>query len=166
MRNLIDIPQTLTQFDKRFADGEIFRSATQICEMHLVSKGSTLSDYEQTVKVNGQDIPKFWNEHVVTGENARERPYANLYARLTTKSNVFTVHIRAQVLRKSQTSNVAEWNEDTDRQMSEYRGSTIIERYIDPAQDKPALPDFAVDSTATVDDFYRFRVVSTKKFAP
>jgi len=166
MREPLDIEKTLTQFDSRFKAGEIFRSATQVCEVHLVSKGATLADYEQTVSVNGASVPKFWNEHVVTGDNARERPYSNLYARLTTKSNVFTIHVRAQVLRKATTTNAAQWDEDKDRVTSEHRGSTMIERYIDAAD--PTLPDFASPASAdtTLDANYRFRMVATKKFAP
>ena len=164
MRPGLDVDRTLSQFDKRFTAGEIFRSATQICEVHLVNKGATLSEYEQTVKVNGADVPRFWNDRVVTGDNARERPYSNIYARATTKSNVFNVHIRAQVLRKASTTAPAEWNEDRDRAVSEYRGSTIIERYIDASDS--TLPDFTTTSTATLDSNYRFRQVSTKKFAP
>ncbi len=166
MRQPIDIPKTLAQFDTRFKAGEIFRSASQICEVHLVNKGWSLSDYEQTVTVNGVEIPKFWNQHVVTGDNSRERPYTNLYSRLTTKSNVFTVHIRAQVLRKSGTATANQWDEDKDKVVSEYRGSSIIERYIDASD--PNLPDFAnaANSGLNVDSNYRFRVVSTKRFAP
>ena len=166
MREPIDIAKTLAQFDARFSAGEIFRSATQICEMHLVSKGASLSDYQTNVSVNGVSVPKFWNEHLVTGDNARERPYTNLYSRLTTKSNVFTIHVRAQVLRKATTTNAAHWDEDKDRMVSEYRGSTIIERYIDAAD--PNLPEFtaAANSDKTLDANYRFRMVTTKKFAP
>ena len=54
--------------------------------------------------------------------------------------------------------------EDRDRMLSEYRGSTIIERYIDASDS--TLPDFTTTSTATLDSNYRFRQVSTKKFAP
>ena len=164
MRQPIDIAKTLTQFDTRFKAGEIFRSATQICEVHLVSQGASLSDYKQTVTVNGVSVPKFWNDHVVTGDNSRERPYTNLYSRLTTKSNVFTIHVRAQVLRKSGTGKADEWDEDRDKTVSEFRGSTIIERYIDASD--PNLPDFAQDSSKTLDANYRFRMVSTKRFAP
>ena len=164
MRQPIDIAKTLTQFDTRFNAGEIFRSATQICEVHLVSQGASLSDYVQTVTVNGVNVPKFWDDHVVTGDNSRERPYTNLYSRLTTKSNVFTIHVRAQVLRKSATGKADEWDEDRDKTVSEFRGSTIIERYIDASD--PNLPDFAQDSSKTLDANYRFRMVSTKKFAP
>ena len=158
MRVGIDPNQTLSQFDKRFSAGEIFRSASQICETHLVRKGEQLSEYESG---------DFWTKkNILTGDNSRERPYTNLYSRLTTKSNVFTIHVRAQVLRKSSTGKADEWDEDRDKTVSEFRGSTIIERYIDAAD--PNLPDFAspANSTATLDASYRFRMVTTKRFAP
>ena len=154
----IDADLTLSQFEARFKAGEIFRSATQICETHLVRKGDLLSEYESG---------DFWTKkNILTGDNTRERPYTNIYSRLTTKSNVFTIHVRAQVLRKATNTNATQWDEDKDRVMSEHRGSTIIERYIDAAATN--LPDFAspASADATLDANYRFRMVATKKFAP
>jgi hypothetical protein len=42
----------------------------------------------------------------------------------------------------------------------EYRGSTIIERYIDP---NAAIPDFATNPGANINDYYKWRTVSTKQ---
>jgi hypothetical protein len=68
------------------------------------------------------------------------------------------------------------WNESTDKVIGDQRGSTMIERYIDPAD--PTLPDFAglkdaFGNTLTanspqliMDCYYRFRVISTKAFTP
>ena len=39
--------------------------------------------------------------HYLTGDNSRERIYATIYPRLTTKSNTYTVHMRVQNSRKS-----------------------------------------------------------------
>lgn len=163
MRRPLAAEETLKQFDARFADGRIFRSASEICELHLVREGELLTDY-----TGGTD---FWSKNLPTGENTRERPYTNLYGRLTTKSNVFTVHFRAQVLRKAGSASPAEWNEDKDQMVSDYRGSTMIERYIDPANPSfttgsAKFVDLATSTNATVDDFYRLRVISTKKFVP
>ncbi|MEI7822171.1 MAG: hypothetical protein WCK55_14755 [Verrucomicrobiota bacterium] len=101
-----------------------------------------------------------------TGDNVRERPYTNLYAKLTTKSNTFNVHMRVQVLRKRTGSKVslAEWNEDLDTVVAEHRGSALIERYADASD--PNLPDFATKADATMDNYARFSIVSTIKFAP
>jgi hypothetical protein len=116
----------------------------------------------------------WWGSHTKTGDNSREAPYGHIYPRVTTKSNVYTVHMRVQTLRKAQpatnltagqrTQYYTEWHEGRDQVLSEYRGSTTIERYIDPAD--PNIPDFAVNQDATMDEFYRFRVVNSKRFAP
>ncbi len=158
MRLPIDPVQTLSQCDGKFAKGEIYRCATQICEMHLVRKGELLSNY-----LDGSE----WTGAYVTGDNTKERPYTNLYARLTTRSNTFTVHVRAQTLKQAGGSNAADWSvwrEQRDRIASEQRGSSIVERYIDPSD--PNLPDFASNPNAVADTAYRFRTVSTRKFAP
>ncbi len=55
-----------------------------------------------------------------------------------------------------------------DTVLSEFRGSTTIERYVDP--NDPTLPDFAAMAVSgtipSIDPYYKFRVVSTKRFAP
>jgi uncharacterized protein (TIGR02600 family) len=164
MRRPIDAAQTLAQADARFARGEIFRSATEICELHLVREGEELADYE---------ADRIWPGALITGDNTRERPYASLYARLTTRSNTFTAHLRVQVLRQTGGSGGAEWNvwrEGRDQQLAEHRGAVTIERYIDPSD--PALAaagkdaDFALNPDLTADNYFRFRIVSTKKFVP
>jgi uncharacterized protein (TIGR02600 family) len=158
LRRPIDVETTLSQADKRFEAGEIFRSATEICELHLVRQDEKLADYENNA---------IWNRAAITGDNTRERPYANLYARLTTRSNTFTIHIRAQVLRQPKGTTPGDWEtwrEDESPPLSEFRGSTVVERYIDPSD--PNLPDFAKDPEAVADRAYKFRIVSTKKFMP
>ncbi len=149
---------TLRQFDETFASGDLFRSATQICDIYLTPQGQSWT--------TNADAENFWKQHQLTGDNSRERPYANLYGCLTTKSNSFTVHFRVQALQKIPGTAPAQWVEGHDKLLSEYRGSSLIERYVDP-QD-PSLPDFAAPNAASValDSFYKFRVVSTKKFSP
>lgn len=158
MRRPIDMAQTLKQADVRFAAGRAFRSATQISELHLVRNGESLSDY-----LSG----KIWPNHLVTGENTREKPYTDLYARLTTKSNSYTVHVRVQVLKKKAATTPGDdavWREGVDQAVGEFRGSTLLERYLDTGAQ---FPDFATaSSSASVEDFYRFRVISTKRFVP
>ncbi|HYR58057.1 MAG TPA: Verru_Chthon cassette protein A, partial [Chthoniobacteraceae bacterium] len=159
MRKRIDPVKTLLPFEAKFLQGQLFRSATQICEMHLPRAGSL--DDGVTPELPAQySSGRFWRDHVVTGDNTRERPYANLYAKLTTRSNSFTVHIRAQVLRQIGGRGKlgwATWREDTDQQVAEYRGSTLLERYIDPAD--RTLADFALQPNALVDNAYRLRIV-------
>ena len=164
----INIPETLKAFDAKFANNEVFKSATQICEMNLVPPGQKQST-----------MAAFWGNGTtysptsrrLTGDNVREKPYADIYPRLTTKSNTYTVHFRVQALKKTAGTPHDSWVEGRDQVAAEYRGSTIIERYIDP--NDPKLPDFAElmasnpnSPDLNIDQYYRFRVVSTKRFAP
>src|SRR6185369_9658572 len=75
---------------------------------------------------------KVWKANAITGDNQRERPYAHIFPRLTTKSNVYTVHMRCQAIRKSANSKVDEFDPKLDSVVGEYRGSSTIERFIDP----------------------------------
>jgi hypothetical protein len=173
-RKEIDADQTTGLFYDRFSktssgvfsgDTGAFRTASEICDMQLVPSGVS-----PTAVKNGS----YWAANSGTGDNAREVPYGQIYSRITTKSNVFTVHIRAQTVRKSKPAAgltpaqraqaYLQWDDARDQVVGEYRGSSTIERYIDPSD--PSLPDFATDSKATMDDYYKFRVVGTKRFVP
>ena len=196
----INADQTLLAFDNYFGTNkDIFRSASQICTMFLYPARDALMSL---VGVAGPlwdssnvNITNFWNgnqtgasytvsqtpnpstttswpTHYLTGDNSRERPYADIYPRLTTKSNTFTIHYYVQTLQKIVGSDPTTWNESTDQVTGEYRGSTTIERYVDPGD--PSLPDFttgtaAITSSQTgtaLDGFYKIRVVNNKQFAP
>ena len=161
----LNIAETLKQWDTKFAGNELFVSSSQICDLHLVPQGETVSV-----------MSTFWSDRAITGDNSRERPYTNLLGRLTTKSNSFTVHFRVQVLKKNPNTPANQWVEGRDSVSSEYRGSTLIERYIDP--NNGDLPDFATNTGGNstkyptpeerynIDTYYRFRVIQTRKFAP
>ena len=141
---------TLSQFMQRFASsdkGYAFKSATEICDLHLVPEG-----------YNVGTMSSFWVTNALTGDNVRERPYANLYQKLTTKSNTFTVHYRVQALQQSNNDpQPTQWREGRDVVTSEYRGSTIIERFISP---DTVLPDFAdPTTTGTLDSYYKWHIV-------
>ncbi len=164
-RRTIDMPKTLADFDTKFKDSDnkknIFKSASEICEMNLVPPevGSSAG------------MGAFWTNNKLTGDNLREKPYADLYSRLTTKSNTYTVHVRVQALKKAPGSPAGEWVAAKDKVVGEYRGASIIERYID--LNDPNLPDFAAkfvsdpnDASLNIDQYYKMRVVSTKRFAP
>jgi hypothetical protein len=154
--NLSETDGSLRQFREKFADGEIFRSASEICDIYLVPRDQSWE--------RDSDAQTFWSNHLNTPENLREKPYTNLYARLTTKSNTFTVHVRAQALQKVPGTPADQWVENRDKVVGEERVSTIVERYID-AEDETLL-DFATDANALLSDYYRMRVLSTKRFAP
>jgi uncharacterized protein (TIGR02600 family) len=181
----INLDQTLLGFDNYFAaNKDIFRSASQICDMFLYptkDAAATLTPIP-TWSSDNSAITAFWNgapltspgyavsttnpgvTHYLTGDNSRERPYTTIYPRLTTKSNTFTVHYCVETLQKVTGSAPATWDETRDQVTGQYRGSTTIERYVDP--NDTTLPDFTTATTTALDAFYKFRVVSTKQFAP
>ena len=174
--------ETLKQFDQRFSNGDIFRSASEICSLWLYpaqQPSSPGSNSPNTPLVNwdsaSSGIKSWWyddpanDRKSLTGDNMRERPYATLYPRLTTKSNTYTVYFKVQMLKKVPTSAVDQWVEGRDQVVSEFRGSSAIERYIDPSDPNLNSIDFADPSSSagkSLDDFYRFRVINTKRFAP
>lgn len=158
-RMKIDIPETLAQFTDRFQTG-IFRSASEICDLYMVPEGESLSD-----------MPAFWADHALTGENIREKIYATLYPRITTKSNTFCVHMRTQNIHKNPTGDPLIFNETKDAVTGEYRGATVIERYVNP--NNTAIPDYAANPLAIgtsdlqpLDNFYRWRIVQNRQFLP
>ncbi|TLD72413.1 Verru_Chthon cassette protein A [Phragmitibacter flavus] len=210
-RFAIDANETLIQWQRRFDEGQYFRTASEICEMHLVPEGRLLSEFtpeevpdesEPTPPSDGEGggASTFWAEHALTGDNVRERPYAGLYSRLTTKSNTYTVHYCVQVLeplkrqRGDDPADWAKWVEKKDAVVAESRGSVTFERYLDPHD--PELPDFALvaaevpeesgsesgdeggggeeqeepveegEQEGNLESFYRFRILSSKKFIP
>jgi len=139
-----------------------FRSPSQICELDLLLE---TTDFDSPSK-----RANFWRTNGMTGDNGRERPYAHIYPRLTTKSNTYTVHAWAQSIAKNPATK--EWDkfdETSDRVVGEYRGSTTIERFLDP-NDEALLKgggggyDGAKDGATPLDPYYRFRVVNHKRF--
>jgi uncharacterized protein (TIGR02600 family) len=160
----VDAAETLKGFQQRFASNDIFRSASEICDISLVPSGATYAQLSDSgIATN------YWtttiNGHRLTGDNSRERPYATIYSRLTTKSNTFTIHARVQSLQKNASTDPAVWDESLDTVTGEYRGHQTIERYVD-ANDA-SLPDFADPLVTTpIATFYKTRVVASKQFAP
>ena len=176
LRQFIDVDETLKQFDDRFLNGTIFRSASEICDVHLVPLQNRSGQSPITLPEPGNDtqiqssvdniMKAFWMNHSPTGDNARERPYSNIYPRLTTKSNTFRIHVRAQVLKKARESDPTTFNTEIDTVAGEWRGSTLVERYIDPNNED--IPDYVTHPDAvgklTLDRYYRFRILHRKRF--
>ncbi len=81
------------------------------------------------------------------GDNVRERPYADIYPRLTTKSNTFTVHYTVQALKNPPANAPDKWTEGKDRFLGELRGSVTLERFLDPANTN--IPDYATNTSNT-----------------
>ncbi len=153
-RNFIDLDETLKGVQSRFDSNDIFRSASEICSLYLVPQGKAYAN-----------MGAFWTGNLLTGDNVRERPYANIYPRLTTKSNTYTVHYKVQTLKKLKMTASAQWIEGKDAVTSEYRGSSTFERYLDTGD--TSIPDYATaPNPVPIDVFYRFRTIETKQFSP
>lgn len=152
-RKSVDVDKTLAQFETRFASHDIFRSAAEICSLFLVPQGETLS---QAANLESG----FWSTHRLTGDNSREKPYAELYPKLTTQSNTYRIHFRAQVLPRS--AGLRPGQKDF-KPLAEYRGSRLFERYIDPANPRFATIDPDEDC---LNELYQFRTLETSRFAP
>jgi hypothetical protein len=164
----INLNRTLEEMETRLKVQQeqypLFRSASEICTVDLYpnTTGTTISapsNWEQ-----------FWNTYGMTGDNMRERPYAMIYPRLTTKSNVYTVHMRCQAIRQAKRSKNKNgeqqsysFDPEKDQVVAEYRGSATIERFIDPNDE--ALKNYN-EITMRVDPLYRYRIVNTKHFTP
>jgi hypothetical protein len=123
-------------------------------------------------------MSQYWATQTLTADNMREKPYADIYPRVTTKSNTYTVYMRVQTLRKrplvggstaAKDKFYLEWNEGQDQVLAEYRGATTIERYLDP-QDRritePTRTDYLDPDKKSLEPIYRFRVIESKRFAP
>lgn len=183
----INAKETVAQLEERFRMDNnlpsrtrgLLRSASQICELYLVpqiGQGESSSSSPVTNLVNMSvsnrttKMESFWSAHRVTPDNIRERPYSNLYARLTTRSNTFRVHYRSQVLKKARDTAPDTFVPDRDAVLSEYRGSSVLERYIDTNDENNLLPDYAnlaePLNALPLETFYRFRVLETKRFSP
>ncbi len=180
----IDVTETLRQFEERFNNNGslntlargLFRSASQICELYLIPEtrnGTGIYNVNKPLSnpnTRATQMDTFWRNNRVTGDNVRERPYSNLYSRLTTRSNTFRVHMRAQLVKKARSTAPGSFDPTKDAIMGEYRGSTLIERYIDP-NDSATMPDYADGSgnplsKTPLEAYYRFRVLESKRFSP
>lgn len=176
----VNAEETMKGIRQRFEEGDIFRSASEICEIFLVPKPmagrtyyprtgglpSSSPTYDSMVTWWNGDLNTQMDGFELTGDNVRESPYNQLYPRLTTKSNVFTVHYRVQLLKKARSTAAAEWDEARDSLSAEKRGSVVIERYIDP--NASGLPEFFKKplQEGSLDEHYQFRIMHRKTFAP
>ncbi|HEX4141361.1 MAG TPA: hypothetical protein VHY09_13515, partial [Candidatus Methylacidiphilales bacterium] len=163
--NPVDENATVAQIDDRLTNGaaDAYLSESEICSVPLVPQGLSGGN----VAATQTNLAAFWNpaanqadlNGALTGDNLRELPYAQLYGRLTTRSNSYTVHIWVQVLKKSPGDSQQNiWREGTDLVLGEWRGEYEIERYLDPAASAPTAGSPLRP--------YDFRVVSKRRFAP
>jgi hypothetical protein len=173
---MIELTETLKQFTDatygRFkvvnSNTNVFISASEICDLCMVPADPNNSTTLNLMRTQGKS---WWDSNYKrTGDNVRERIYATVYPKLTTKSNTYTVHFRVQSLKQSaQGQKAGTWTEGVDSVTGEYRGSTLIERFINPDAD---IPDYAhnlangVTSDDPLDKYYKWRVLQNTQFAP
>ena len=153
----MNIPETLLAIQQKNPTTGLYRnyvSASEICEVPLIPTGTTYAN-----------INSFWSTNQLTADNLRELPYNDIYPRLTTKSNTYTVHYRVQMLKKLPSGDQTTWDESKDKVASELRGSTLIERFLDP---NATYPDYATafSTSASLETLYRFRVLQRSQFTP
>ena len=156
----VDVEQTLNVFEQRFNANNVFRTASEICEIPLYPQGTTWN-------ASGSNIENFWSQHRLTGDNMRENPYRDLYGRVTVQSNNYTVYYTVQALQKPPGGNPAVWDESRDVVEAELRGSATLERFITNDDSRINSLDFATDPAGRrLDEFYQFRTISGRRFAP
>lgn len=153
-RHHLDPKQTLGLWKKEIFDrGDVFLTAGQICEQYLVPEGLTDPAFETTVA----DMQAFWAKHRLTGDNSKERPYAHLYSRFTTRSNTYRVHFVAQSLTKARSTDARVFDSKKDRVAASISGSALLSRKID--QTHKDLPDYQASGThEPLDKFYTWSI--------
>jgi uncharacterized protein (TIGR02600 family) len=170
----VDRDETLKAFDGFYDSGltnpdkGFFKSPTEICERFFYSQDSNPMTYAGSPEAEATTMKAWWaNFGDLTGDNEREKPYVDLYPRITTKSNTYTVHMKVQTLRQTP-GHPTQWIEGKDAVLGEYRGSATIERYIDPADPRfnQSNTPFYNPDVKSLEPLYRFRTVYTKKFTP
>jgi hypothetical protein len=183
LRRSIDLDQTLriikdryqsskeTPFFSRNPNITAFVSESEICEVPLIPQdvadhfNIAIND-STSLSAFAQKLEDFWSGggtaapfgHRLTGDNLLERPYALLYSRLTTKSNTYRVHVRAQRV-TARYEGESKFNIKTSNIDAEYRGSYLLERYLDLRQPEVA----SYDGTSSLAPYYRFRVLESKQ---
>lgn len=186
--NLDEKTGTLRQFEQRFEKGDLFRSASEVCDMFLVPKRipGIKQSYRSTdpsgfapgsgeINFSNNSVANWWKSNTMTADNQRETPYGHIYPRLTTKSNSYTVHVRVQTLAKSINTSQGAFIDPkrggaTDTVTGEYRGSFEIERYLDPNSLEQSGLDLATVNpeapSKPLGQFYKYRTISAKEFRP
>ena len=176
----IDEEKTVTGLNLRLDTGDVFRTASEICEQFLVPRRITGHTYNgngfsppDPANQQAADMTSWWNgapssasdAFEATGDNLRESPYAQLYPRLCTQSNIYSVHYTVQLLKQARSAKPNEWDETRDHVQAERRGCCVIERHL--ARQTSPLPDPATSSTArSLHEAQTFRILSQTPFVP
>jgi len=170
--NLSEVNGTLSQFVQRFTNLDFFHAPAEICDVYLVPQGySWAADPASgsapfTYTDSTAQSAWYGSGFALVGDNTREKPYADIYSRITTKSNSFTIYYRVQTLKNPITADQTQWTEGQGSVLGDYRGSTTLERYIDP--NDTTIPDYtsAAAGTPNLENHYKWRVVENTRFSP
>ena len=171
-RHPIDADKTLVQWEDAFNQGRFFKNASEVCEQFLVPQAQGIN----AVSANAvrTEMNMYWSNHRLTGDNTLERPYANIYPRLTTRSNTFRVHFRAQTIRKARSSDPQTFVEAQDSITAERQGDALVERAIDPNDPALMTGDFdyigkavsgSLSTAKSLDTLYSWRIRSIRRFS-
>ncbi|MDB6137136.1 MAG: Verru Chthon cassette protein, partial [Verrucomicrobiaceae bacterium] len=192
----INVDETVRQLDERFAfkgspatvgSVGLMLAPSQICELHLIpiippgtarqGKGTVPS--EPTVMTGLDEHTRkstmlaYWQHNDLTGDNTRERPYANLYQKFTTRSNTYRVYFTAQTLVKARSLQPTQVDTRRDTITAEYRGSALLERYLDFSNAGAAALgkyDYGsgqlITGMPSLERFYHYRILEMKQFSP
>jgi hypothetical protein len=186
VRRNIDLDNTLKQITDRMDKNKPFVSASEICDISLVPMdvpsssgpvsipGHVSAGFSPTTPLSQFDslLGNFWGQHRMTGDNSLEKPYSYIYPRVTTRSNTYTVHVRVQTLPQSTRNNTFILKAAQNQPTGEFRGSFVIERYLDANSagfvdsTGKSVPNPGADTTGLALGPYRFRVVSSRQFTP
>jgi len=171
--NAVDDDATVAQIENRFSGGstDAYLSESEICTVPLVPLVNPPSPFSTNVAATRAALVSYWDATAaassggLTGDNLRELPYAQLYGRLTTRSNSYTVHVHVQVLKKlTRDPNQNEWNEGTDVVLGDWRGSYEIERDLDPTIAAPVAGKSLAGTVSAPG--YKFRIINARAFEP
>ena len=159
--NMSEIDGTLRGFVQKFSSFDFFKTTGELCDVYLVPQGQSWGS------TGAAQSSWYGSDFALVGDNTREKPYADIYSRVTTKSNTYTVYYRVQTLKPSVLAASSQWTEGQGLILGDYRGSTTLERYIDPNDN--TVPDYANSSNytkANLESHYKWRVVENTRFAP
>jgi uncharacterized protein (TIGR02600 family) len=171
-RHYLDATKTLVQWEDAFNQGRYFKNAGEVCEQFLVPEGQGIGS--GTGSAVRASMTSFWSAHRLTGDNTMERPYANIYPRLTTRSNTFRVHFRAQTISKARSTDPQTFVEEKDTIIADRQGDALVERAIDPNDPALMTDDFdyinkarsgTLSTAKSLDTLYTWRIRSTRRFS-
>jgi|APTNR8051073442_1049403.scaffolds.fasta_scaffold08619_2 hypothetical protein len=153
-RHHIDATATLDLWKRNvFDEKQVFLTASQICGQYLVPE--TMAG--DSAGVTNAQMAAYWAKHRLTGDNSKERPYAHLYSRLTTRSNTYRIHFIAQVIGKSRSTAPDTFVPGKDQITASNQGSVVASRTLDLEDED--IPDYVSDPDSQkkpLDGFYRW----------